>query len=106
MHICRYNRCGSRPWLSLLTPAVIVLTLALFAGLAGCGGGGGGGNNSGTPVTVTGRVLRAETGLAPDPAATVTIGGTSVTTAADGTFTFNPPGNATMAMIAAQGSMT
>ena len=81
---------------------------ALAVMLAGCGGGGGGngGGGGGTPVTVTGRVLRAETGIAPDPAATVTIGGTSVTTAADGTFTFSPPSGAKSATIAATGSQT
>jgi hypothetical protein len=78
---------------------------ALTALLSGCGGGGGGAP-SGQPVTVTGRVLRAETGIAPDPAATVNIGGTTTTTAADGTFTLTARANATSATITAQGSMT
>ncbi len=79
--------------------------VSIVVGLAGCGSGGGG-SSSGTPVSVTGRVLRAETGLAPNPSATVTIGGTTVTTAVDGTFTFSAPSNATTAAITATGSQT
>lgn len=82
------------------------MLLAAVALLAGCGGGGGGGGNNGTPVAVTGTVLRAETGVAPNPSAVVNIGGTTVTTAADGTFSFNPPSNATSATISATGSQT
>ena len=85
--------------------SVVIAAVALAALLSGCGGGGGGAP-SGQPVTVTGRVLRAETGVAPNPAATIAIGGTTTTTAADGTFTLTAPANATMATITAQGSMT
>ena len=62
--------------------------LALTA-LAGCsnGGGGVGPGPSGT-TTITGRVLRAETN-APAPNASVTVGGRSTMTAADGTFTLS-----------------
>ena len=89
--------------------AVLAALLAALAVLlAGCGGGGGssngGGNGGGAPVTVTGRVLRAETGIAPNPNAVVTIGGTSVTTGTDGTFSFSPPSSAKTAMITATGS--
>jgi hypothetical protein len=92
------------PRSAVVAMALIALIAALAVGVAGCGGGGG--SNGGTPVSITGRVLRAETGIAPNPNATVAIGGTTVTTGADGTFNFTAPSNATMAVIAAQGSQT
>lgn len=87
--------------------ALMALIAALAVGLAGCGGGGGGGGPApGTPATVTGRILHAETGIAPNPNATITIGGASVTSGADGTFSFTAPTGAKTATITAQGSQT
>lgn len=78
------------------------IVLALLTGaLVGCGGGGGGGGNA-APAQVSGRVLRAETNLPPNPAATVAIAGQSTTTAGDGTFTFQSvPSNATTLQVTA-----
>jgi hypothetical protein len=92
-----YKTAWSHPRL----PALLLIA-ALIAAVTGCGGGGG--PSGGQPTTVTGRVLRAETGIAPNPSAMVTIGGTTVTTAADGTFTINAPSSATTASITATGS--
>jgi hypothetical protein len=55
---------------------------AAVAILSGCGGGGGGGG----AAVVIGRILLVTTNQPPNPAAQVTIGGSTVTTAADGTF--------------------
>jgi hypothetical protein len=53
--------------------------------LAGCGGGGGGGA---APASVSGRVHKATDGTAPNPAATVAIGGVSgASSTSDGSFT-------------------
>lgn len=75
--------------------------LLLLAGaLVGCGGGGGGGGAA--PAQVSGRVLRAETNLPPNPAATATISGQSMATAGDGTFMFQSvPSNATTLQVTA-----
>jgi hypothetical protein len=86
---------------ALLAAAALVALIS-----AGCGGGGGGSSSNGQAVTVTGRVLRAETGIAPNPPATVSIGGVTTTTAADGTFTLTTGNGAKTATIAATGSMT
>lgn len=106
MQTGRSHNCERNPWVLTVAFAAMLAYMALV--LAGCGGGSGGttGGGGGTPVTVTGRVLRAETGIAPNPNAVVNIGGTSVTTAADGTFTFSPPSSAASATITAQGSQT
>lgn len=81
----------------------LLTALVLPFVLSGCGGGGGG--NSAAPADVTGKVLRGETNVAPNPAATVSIGGKSVATQADGTFTLTGvPSNATTANITASGS--
>lgn len=64
--------------------ALALLCLLPVALAAGCGGGGGGGG--GGAATVTGRILLVSTAQPPDPAATVTVGGKSATTAIDGTF--------------------
>ncbi|HLJ55664.1 MAG TPA: hypothetical protein VKT77_11545 [Chthonomonadaceae bacterium] len=97
---------GRRRLLALGLAAAAAFAAAALAGCGGGGGGGGGHGGGGTPVLVTGRVLRAETGAPPSSAATVTIGGVSVTTAADGTFSFNPPSSGTSATIASTGTMT
>jgi hypothetical protein len=85
----------------------VLLLAALTFGVVGCGGGGGGGGG-GTLVTVTGRILRAESGQRPDPAATITIGGVSGTSnATDGTFTLaNVPSTSTQAVISATGAQS
>ncbi len=89
---------------SHVLPALLIVTAVM---LAGCGGGGGGGGSSVGTVQVTGRVLRAETGAAPSPAATVSISGQSATTQADGTFTLsNILSNAASATITASGAVT
>jgi hypothetical protein len=96
---------------------ILYRTLAVMALLCGsllltaCGGGGGGGGNNGggtgTPVTVVGSILRAETNAPPNPVATIKIGTASVQTASDGTFTLaNAPSDATTLTITAQGSQT
>lgn len=83
------------------------LALALAALAAGCGGGGGGGSTGGSAVTVTGTVIRAETGTFPNPPATITISGRSTSTLTDGTFTLSGvPLSATTATVAAQGEQT
>jgi hypothetical protein len=104
MHIGRSYKSESAPHSRVVATALIALVVALAVGLAGCGGGGG--PAPGTQVSITGRVLRAETGVAPSPSATVTIGGVTVTTGTDGTFNFTSAANATTAMIVAQGSQT
>ncbi len=72
----------------------ILAAFALAATLVACGGGGDGTNShpytpappqATQPGSITGRVLSADTGL-PVAGATVTAGGTTVTTGADGTF--------------------
>lgn len=68
-------------WLTVLA------VLAAFAGLAGCSNGSGGGGG-GTATSVTGRVLRAENN-APETGTTIKIGGSSTTSASDGTFTLS-----------------
>lgn len=90
-------------------PLFAVLMAAIVFGLVGCGGGGGGGNpGGGTLVTVTGRILRAESGQRPDPQATITIGGVSAQSGAtDGNFSVaNVPSSATQAVITATGAQT
>ena len=84
----------------------VMLLAALTFGVVGCGGGSSpSGNPGGTVVTVTGRIIRAETNTRPDPAATITIGGaTAQSSATDGTFTVaNVPSDATSAVITATG---
>jgi hypothetical protein len=94
----KMGRSG-KGWISL--PALLPLLVLL----AGCGGGGGGGG--GTPTSVTGRVLNAETGAPPNNGATVTIGGASAQTAADGTFTLaNVPSTTTSGTVASSGAQT
>ena len=87
--------------------SLLLFSALIFVGgiLVGCGGGGGGGGSI-TPVQITGRVLRAETGAAPSPAATVTIAGQNAATQADGTFTFSSvPSNAVSVSITAAGAV-
>ena len=105
MDIGMFGNRGRAYHSRFLTAMMGLIVAALAIMLAGCGGGGGGGGPSGTPTTVTGRVLRAETGITPNPNAVVTIGGVGHTTGADGVFTFSAPSNATTAIITAQGSM-
>lgn len=83
--------------------AAVLLLAALAFGVVGCGGGGG--TPGGNVVTVTGRIIRAETNTRPDPAATITIGGSTVqSSVTDGTFTItNAPSDATSAVITATG---
>lgn len=87
--------------------AAVLLLAALAFGIVGCGGGGGGGGPApgGTLVTVTGRLIRAETNTRPDPAATITIGSVlAQSSVTDGTFTVpNVPANSTSAVITATG---
>ncbi len=88
--------------------AIVALILAAMAfGTAGCGGGGGGGG-VGSTVTVTGRIIRAETNTRPDPAATITLGGVSgQSNATDGAFSIaSVSSGATSAVITATGSQT
>jgi len=75
--------------------AMFALLLSLLA--VGCGGGGGGGGGGG--FTVSGRVLSASTGGAPDPAATVTIGSRSKKTDADGLFAIKASSGTTTATV-------
>lgn len=77
-----------------------LLIVTLFALLTGCGGGGGGGPVvNGKATSVTGILLRAEDN-SPVVGATVTISGSSTTSAADGSFTLpSVPSNATSATI-------
>ncbi len=90
----------------------IVSILATVAGYVvmatGCGGGGGGGggNPGGSSVTVTGKVLSATSNTAPKSGAKVTIGGNSIATNADGSFSFTVSSNATSATISATGEVT
>ena len=66
-----------------------VCVLLCYA-LTACGGGGGGGG--GTNANLTGRVIYVETGGAPNPQASVQVGGVSVLTdASDGSFTLSVP---------------
>lgn len=95
------DRVGSRRAILALPMILLGLLLTLW----GCGGGGGGGGGS-SQVPVTGRVLQAETGLPPNPNATVTIGGSTATTTADGKFTLNASSKSTSATIAASGAQT
>jgi hypothetical protein len=83
-----------------------IFSLALLSSLWGCGGGGGGGV---APSTVTGYVylIGVGTPLPPNPAASVTIGGATVTTGADGSFSFpSVPSNSTKITISAAGAAT
>ena len=83
-----------------------ILSLALLSSLWGCGGGGGGGGAA--PSTVTGYVylIGVGTTLPPNPAASVTIGGTTVTTGVDGSFSFpSVPSNSTKISISAAGAV-
>lgn len=84
-----------------------LLAMAALVVLAGCGGGGGGGNPSGGTATVTGRILRAETGAASPSTATITIGGLVITAAADGAFSqTGVNAGATTAVIASAGAQS
>jgi hypothetical protein len=83
-----------------------LLCLIPLALATGCGGGGGGGGSTGS-ATVTGRILLVSTAQAPDPVATVTIGGASTTTGTSGTFTLtNVSTKATTVKIVATGETT
>ena len=91
--------------------AGVLLLAALTFGITGCGGGGGGGNpggggGGGNLVTVTGRIIRAESNTRPDPAATITIGGVSgQSSSTDGSFSLSSvPSGSTSAAITATGS--
>ncbi|MHB8637533.1 MAG: hypothetical protein ACYC96_13775 [Fimbriimonadaceae bacterium] len=70
--------------------------------LNGCGGSGGGGGTA----TITGRVIYVETGGAPNPAATVQVGGATIATdASDGSFTLpTAPAGATTLTVNTNGS--
>ena len=65
--------------------SAVIVEVLLLALLAGCGGGGGNGTVDPTTGTVTGQVLRASDSAAVAEA-TVTIGGISSTTDANGRF--------------------
>lgn len=88
----------------ILGIAALLLACGIAISGTGCGGGGNGGNGNGggSATTVIGRVLRAETNLPPNPAATVTIAGRSVTTGGDGRFSIaNVPISTKTAVIKA-----
>lgn len=82
--------------------AFLTMVVGILA-LNGCASGGGGGP-TGNTVQVSGRVLRAETGLPPNPAANITIGSATGTHPADGNFSIVAPVSATTANFAATGS--
>ena len=64
---------------------LLLIVVATALSLNGCGGSGGGGGGT---ATITGRVIYVETGGAPNPAATVQVGSSTITTdATDGSFT-------------------
>lgn len=88
----------------LLKTGLLALLGILTVAIMGCGSGGGGGG--GQQVTVTGRVFRAETGVPPNPAAGINIGGSTTSNTADGTFSFTAPLSATSAVFTATGTQT
>lgn len=99
---------GKKPFQEQSLPKYWVALLAVFAlALAGCGGGGGGGGGVSGNLTVIGTVLLVETGLPPNPPATVSIAGHSTTTNSKGSFVLNGiPSSATTATVSAQGEQT
>jgi len=107
MQLSSFHKNSSRRVLHFLA-----LTMAIPAILAaGCGGGGGGsgggGGGGGKSVTVTGTVLDAATYSPTTSAATVVIGGTTMTTnTATGTFTGTVGSNATTASVSAPGEIS
>ena len=105
MQICTSHRSARLARFRMPALALGAALAAVGALSAGCGGGGGG-VPGGMPVAVKGRVIRAETGLAPNPAAMVAIGSSTATAGVDGVFTFNAASDAKTATITAQGSKT
>ncbi len=74
-----------------LKAAIFGLAIAAF-GINGCGGSGGGGGGGGATAAVTGTVVFIETGAAPNPQASVQVGGSSVLTDSTvGSFTVTVP---------------
>ncbi|MCC7102443.1 MAG: hypothetical protein IT206_05110 [Fimbriimonadaceae bacterium] len=76
---------------------IFVLIFSLCLALLGCGGGGGGGGAQ--TVFLSGLVVNITTNGAPTPAAQVTIGGTTVASAADGFFGMDVPSGQTSISI-------
>jgi hypothetical protein len=71
-----------------------VLLAALL--MVGCGGGGGSAGSS----TITGQVFQVETGGAPNPQASVQVGGNSaLTSSTDGSFTLSVPAGSTSVVV-------
>lgn len=89
-------------WIGLLLALVVI---------AACGGGGGGGTGGGpSGATLSGRVFQVQTGGAPNPQASVTAGGaTTLTSAANGSFSLVVPAGTTSISVdtkTAQGVFT
>ncbi len=95
---CQRSPNNINKYTSLLLSSLILLANLL----AGCGGGGGG---SFSAVQITGKILRAETGAAPSPAASINIAGQIAITQPDGTFSFSSvPTSTVSASITATGA--
>lgn len=81
----------------LLLAVVALATLAL----GGCGGGGGGSSSS---ILLTGNVIDVTTGNAPNPAASVQVGGTSVfASTSDGSFSIAAPAGTSSILVSGTG---
>lgn len=107
-HAMQHSALYGRPafgFRSRLSAAMLIVAVLLVAS-SGCGGGGGGGGPTTSTVTVTGTVLSAASFSPPASPATVVIGGSSIVTNADGTFSFSAPANATTAAVSATGEVS
>src|SRR5688572_10897098 len=84
----------------------LLCLLVLLIALTGCGGGGGGNTGGGTGATITGRVLRVDTGGATNPPASVQVGSRStLTSVVDGSFSLAVPPGTTSVLVDTQSSL-
>ena len=89
-------------WDRWVRPLLAVLAVAgLVGALAGCGGGGGGGSSSNNSATRISGVVEDGQSSSPIAGATVTAGGSSAKTDANGAFTLGvSPGKVTVTISA------